>query len=264
MNQERETSPKWATSAGGIAPERLQKFLARAGVASRRHAEALILAGRVQVNGQRVTQLGTRVQPETDEVLVDGRTVRPAAASVYVLLHKPAGVVTTVSDPQGRQTALDLLPPSLRDKRLFPVGRLDLESEGLLLLTNDGAFALRLTHPRFEQEKEYHALVRGHPTSPALETLRRGMLLPGETRPTAPAEVRPLPSAFGPASEHTSWLSVTLHEGRKRQVRRMLAAVGHPVLRLVRVRVGALRLGDLPPGQWRLLNAAEVEKLAGE
>ncbi|HEU5366851.1 MAG TPA: S4 domain-containing protein, partial [Ktedonobacterales bacterium] len=120
MNQERETSPKWATSAGSTAPERLQKFLARAGVASRRHAEELILAGRVQVNGQRVTQLGTKVQPERDEVQVDGRAVRPAAARVYVLLHKPAGVVTTASDPQGRQTALDLLPPSLRDERLFP------------------------------------------------------------------------------------------------------------------------------------------------
>jgi pseudouridine synthase len=173
-------------------------------------------------------------------------------------------VVTTASDPQGRQTALDLLSPSLRAARPFPVGRLDLESEGLLLLTNDGAFALRLTHPRFEQEKEYHALVRGHPTSAALEVLRRGLLLPGETRPTAPAEARLLRTAFSPAPENTSWLSVTLHEGRKRQVRRMLAAVGHPVLRLVRVRVGALRLGNLPPGQWRLLSAAEVEKLAGD
>lgn len=260
MNQERETSPKWATSAGSTAPERLQKFLARAGVASRRHAEELILAGRVQVNGQRVTQLGTKVQPERDEVQVDGRAVRPAAARVYVLLHKPAGVVTTASDPQGRQTAVDLLPSSLRDERVFPVGRLDLESEGLLLLTNDGAFALRLTHPRYEQEKEYHALVRGRPTAEALEPLRRGLLLPGETRPTAPAEARLLRTA----PQGTSWLSITLHEGRKRQVRRMLAAVGHPVLRLIRVRVGALRLGDLPPGQWRLLSAAEVEKLAGE
>jgi 23S rRNA pseudouridine2605 synthase len=195
-------------------------------------------------------------------VQVDGRVVRPATGRVYVLLHKPAGVVTTASDPQGRQTTLDLLPPSLRNERVFPVGRLDLDSEGLLLMTNDGAFALRLTHPRYEQEKEYHALVRGRPTSDALEPLRRGVLLPGETRPTAPAEVRLLRAAPGP--ERSSWLSITLHEGRKRQVRRMLAAVGHPVLRLIRVRVGVLRLGDLPPGQWRLLSAAEVEKLAGE
>jgi pseudouridine synthase len=201
-----------------------------------------------------------KVQPEKDEVQVDGQPVRPPAARVYLLLHKPAGVVTTAHDPQGRQTALDLLPPTLRAERLFPVGRLDLDSEGLLLLTNDGAFALHLTHPRYEQEKEYHALVRGVPTAAALEPLRRGLLLPGEARPTAPAQARLL-RAMG---NGTSWLSVTLREGRKRQARRMLAAVGHPVLRLIRVRVGSLRLGDLPPGQWRRLSAAEVEKLAGK
>jgi pseudouridine synthase len=229
-------------------------------VASRRHAEEFILAGRVQVNGQPVTELGAKVQPETDVVQVDGRVVQAPAARVYLLLHKPAGVVTTASDPQGRQTVLDLLPPSLQAQRLFPVGRLDLDSEGLLLLTNDGAFALHLTHPRFEQEKEYHALVRGKPTPATLESLRRGLLLPGESRPTAPAQVRFLRAA----SAESSWLAVTLHEGRKRQVRRMLAVVGHPVLRLVRVRVGSLRLGDLPVGQWRALSAAELEKLAGE
>jgi 23S rRNA pseudouridine2605 synthase len=199
------------------------------------------------------------VQPGTDEVQVDGQTVRPPAAHVYLLLHKPAGVVTTASDPQGRQTVLDLLPPTLQQQRLFPVGRLDLESEGLLLLTNDGAFALRLTHPRYEQEKEYHALVRGRPTSEALEPLRRGLLLPGETRSTSPAQARLLRTL----GNGTSWVSVTLHEGRKRQVRRMLAAIEYPVLRLIRVRVGPLRLGDLPPGQWRALSAEEVAKLAG-
>jgi pseudouridine synthase len=153
---------------------------------------------------------------------------------------------------------VDLLPDTLRAQRLFPVGRLDLDSEGLLLLTNDGDFALRLTHPRYEQEKEYHALVQGRPTSAALEPLRRGLLLPGETRPTAPARARFL----RPGDDETTWLAVTLHEGRKRQVRRMLAAVGHPVLRLVRVRVGPLRLGDLQPGQWRCLTAEEVARLA--
>ncbi len=219
-----------------------------------------MLAGRVRVNGAPVTQLGARIQPGKDVVLVDGQPVRPPAASVYLALHKPAGVVTTASDPQGRRTVLDLLPPSLREQRLFPVGRLDLDSEGLLLLTNDGAFALRLSHPRYEQEKEYHALVRGRPTPAALRTLRRGLLLPGATRPTAPAQARLLRAL----TDGTSWLSVTLREGRKRQARRMLAAVGHPVLRLVRVRVGPLRLGDLPPGQWRLLSAAEVEKLLGK
>ncbi len=261
MGEEPETPPDWAilSDAPGQS-ERLQKFLARAGVASRRHAEELIRAGRVRVNGQPVTHLGTKINPAIDEIQVDGRPVRPSDASVYLALHKPAGVVSTASDPQGRQTVLDLLPATLRAKRVFPVGRLDLDSEGLLLLTNDGSFALRLTHPRYEQEKEYHALVQGQPSPDALTSLRRGLLLPGETRPTAPAQARLL-RALG---DGTSWLSVTLHEGRKRQVRRMFAAVGHPVLRLIRVRVGPLRLGDLPPGHWRPLSAAEVRTLAGE
>jgi 23S rRNA pseudouridine2605 synthase len=261
MDQERNISPNWAISAGSEeAPERLQKFLARAGVASRRHAEEMILAGRVRVNGQVVTQLGTKVQAAKDAVQVDGQPVSLPVARVYLLLHKPAGVVTTASDPQGRQTVLDLLPPSLRAARVFPVGRLDLDSEGLLLLTNDGAFALHLMHPRYEQEKEYHALVRGRPRPEVLEALRRGLVLPGEPRPTAPAQARFLRAASG----SDSWLAVTLHEGRKRQVRRMLEVVGHPVQRLIRVRVGPLGLGDLAPGQWRLLNAAEVAALAGD
>lgn len=256
-------SPNWAMS-GHPSPadqsdqaERLQKFLARAGVASRRHAEALIEAGRVQVNGQVVTQLGTKILPGKDEVRVDGRVVQPPASQIYVLLHKPAGVVTTASDPEGRQTVLDLLPPELRAQRLFPVGRLDLDSEGLLLLTNDGEFALHLTHPRYEQEKEYHALVQGRPAPEKLEALRRGVLLPDEARPTAPARVQ-----FLREGEHgTSWIAVTLHEGRKRQVRRMLAAVGHQVVRLIRVRVGPLHLGNVPPGRWRALTAEEVKRL---
>ena len=213
--------------------------------------------GRVRVNGQPATEPGIKILPGVDEVRVDGRLVSPPSPKVYVALHKPAGVVTTASDPQGRQMVVDLLPDALRAQRLFPVGRLDLDSEGLLLLTNDGDFALRLTHPRYEQEKEYHALVRGRPTSAALEPLRRGLLLPGEIRPTAPARARFL----RPGDGDTTWLVVTLHEGRKRQVRRMLAAVGHPVLRLVRVRVGSLKLGDLQPGQWRFLTAEEVARL---
>ena len=239
-------------------PERLHKFLARAGVASRRHAEALMRAGRVLVNGQPAKEPGTKITPEVDEVRVDGRLVHVRVSRVYVLLYKPAGVVTTASDPQGRQTVLDLLPASLRAERLFPVGRLDQDSEGLLLLTNDGEFALRLAHPRYEQEKEYHALVQGRPAPAALASLRRGLLLPGESRPTAPARVRFL----RPGDEETGWLSVTLHEGRKRQVRRMLMVVGHPVLRLIRVRVGTLRLSDLAPGQWRRLTDQEVAQLA--
>jgi 23S rRNA pseudouridine2605 synthase len=213
--------------------------------------------GRVRVNGQPATEPGIKILPGVDEVRVDGRLVSPPASKVYVALHKPAGVVTTASDPQGRRMVIDLLPDTLRAQRLFPVGRLDLDSEGLLLLTNDGDFALCLTHPRYEQEKEYHALVQGRPTPAALEPLRRGLLLPGETRPTVPARARFL----RPGDGETTWLAVTLHEGRKRQVRRMLAAVGHPVLRLVRVRVGALKLGDLQPGQWRFLTAEEVARL---
>ena len=253
-------SPNWAMPEDGNQTEpseRLQKFLARAGVASRRHAEALIQAGRVQVNGQVVTALGTKVHPAKDVVQVDGRVVQVPVSQVYLLLHKPAGVVTTASDPQGRQTVLDLLPRELQAQRVFPVGRLDLDSEGLLLLTNDGEFALHLTHPRYEQEKEYHALVRGRPTPAALESLRRGLLLPGETRPTAPARARLL----RPGDGETTWIAVTLHEGRKRQVRRMLEAVGHPVMRLVRVRVGPLKLGDLQPGRWRYLTEEEVARL---
>ncbi len=253
-------SPNWAMSGHpdpADQPERLQKFLARAGVASRRHAEALIEDGRVRVNGQVVRQLGTKVQPGKDEVQVDGRVVQPSASQVYIVLHKPAGVVTTASDPEGRQTVLDLLPQELQAQRLFPVGRLDLDSEGLLLLTNDGEFALHLTHPRYEQEKEYHALVQGRPAPEKLEALRRGVLLPDERRPTAPARVQFLRAE----DERTSWVAVTLHEGRKRQVRRMLAAVGHQVVRLIRVRVGPLWLGNLPPGRWRALTAEEVRRL---
>ena len=260
MEAQPEISPKWATSTNPASqPERLQKYLARAGVASRRHAETLMRAGRVRVNGQVATEPGSKILPGVDEVSVDGRPVALSTSKVYVALHKPAGVVTTASDPQGRQTVVDLLPDKLRSQRLFPVGRLDLDSEGLLLLTNDGDFALRLTHPRYEQEKEYHALVQRRPSPAALELLRRGLLLPGETRPTAPAQARLL----RPGENQTTWLAVTLREGRKRQVRRMLEAVGHPVLRLVRVRVGPLKLGDLQPGRWRFLTAEEVARLVG-
>ncbi len=260
MEQRSASLPNWAISTGSSQPlERLQKFLARAGVASRRHAEALMRDGRVLVNGKPATEPGTKVRPDVDEVRVDGRLVCPPASRIYLALYKPPGVVTTARDPQGRKTVLDLLPSDLRVQRLFPVGRLDLESEGLLLLTNDGDFALHLTHPRYEQEKEYHALVAGHPAPAVLAQLRRGVHLPGETCPTAPAQARLL----RPGAGDTHWLSVILHEGRKRQVRRMLAVVGHPVLRLVRVRIGALWLGDLQPGQWRRVTEKEVARLLG-
>jgi 23S rRNA pseudouridine2605 synthase len=236
--------------------ERLQKYLAHAGVASRRHAEDLIEAGAVTVNGQVVRELGTRVDPSADEVRVRGRMVRPANDFLYILLNKPADTVTTASDPQGRRTVLDLLPDEWCAQRVYPVGRLDRDTEGLLLLTNDGDFALRLTHPRYAPAKEYAALVAGRPSRSALDRLASGILLPGETRPTAPARAW-LMHSQGDAT----WVGIELHEGRNRQVRRMLEAVGHPAVRLRRVRIGSLTLGTLPAGKARPLTPREVEQL---
>ncbi|HZT98161.1 MAG TPA: pseudouridine synthase [Ktedonobacteraceae bacterium] len=239
--------------------ERLARFLAHAGIASRRHAEALIAEGRVQVNGIPITTQGTRIDPQRDHVSVDGKPVQSVAQHVYVLLHKPAGYVTTAHDPQGRPTVLDLLPPELRALRVYPVGRLDIDTSGLLLLTNDGAFALHLSHPRYLQEKHYEALVRGHPTSATLEALRKGVTFTeddGRRHRSAPAQVHLL-RQNGP----DSWLALTIHEGRKRQIRRMLSAAGHPVLHLSRVAIGSLTLKGLPLGKWRYLTQNEVQTL---
>ncbi len=237
--------------------ERLARFLAHAGIASRRHAEELIAAGRVQVNGVIVTTQGARIDPEHDKVSVDGKSVGAPARHVYILLHKPVGYVTTARDPQGRPTVLDLLPPDLRRLRIYPVGRLDIDTSGLLLLTNDGGFALRLSHPRYSMEKHYEALVQGCPTGAQLEALRRGVDITeddGRMYRTAHAQVRILRRAGT-----NCWLALTIHEGRKRQVRRMLAAIGHPVFQLVRVGIGSLTLGDLAVGKWRYLTDEEVE-----
>lgn len=240
--------------------ERLARFLAHSGIASRRHAEELIAAGRVQVNGIVVTSQGTRVLPGRDEVRVDGRIVHKEPEHVYVLLHKPVGYVCTMHDPQHRPTVLDLLPAEMRRLRVYPVGRLDRDTSGLLLLTNDGAFALRMSHPRYATEKHYQALVQGCPSPSSLEALRRGVTItegdrrdPGSNYTTAPARVSVLRQEGADC-----WLALTIHEGRKRQVRRMLAAVGHPVLQLIRVGIGPLRLGDLPVGAWRYLDEEEV------
>ncbi len=238
--------------------ERLQKYLARAGVASRRHAEELMLAGLVTVNGRQARELGMRVVPGVDEVRVRGQLVTPPdeGERLYLLLNKPPNTVSTAHDPQGRRTVLDLLPPEWRARRVYPVGRLDRDTEGLLLLTDDGELALRLAHPRYALPKEYHALVRGRPSREALARLRAGILLPGEARPTASAHVRVLRAA-----DDETELGVELHEGRTRQVRRMCEAVGHSVLALRRVRVGPLTLGNLAPGAVRALTAAEVAEL---
>ncbi len=237
--------------------QRLQKVLAQAGVASRRACEELIRQGRVQVNGQMVTELGTKVDPNRDEISVDGTPISGPAKKVYLLLNKPPGYISTVHDPWGRPTVLDLIP---HRGRLYPVGRLDAESEGLLLLTNDGELTHRLTHPRYGHEKEYLVLVKGHPTEAVLSRLRRGVNL--EEGRTAPAEVSRVSRKEGlEIPPDTTWLRMVLHEGRKRQIRRMCAAVGHPVRRLIRVRLGPLRLGALKPGQWRPLTERELDEL---
>lgn len=240
--------------------ERLQKVLARAGHGSRRSAEGLITAGRVTVNGVRVTQLGTAADAHVDRIEVDGRLIEIEPVSVYLAINKPAGYLTTVRDPRGRHTILDLYPRDL-PHHVFPVGRLDRDTEGLLLLTNDGEFAHRLAHPRYEMDKEYHALVRGTPSTEALRRLRVGVEIEG--RRTAPAEVETI--ATPPYGHRTrvgyTWLRLVIHEGRRRQVRLMCAAVGHPVAELVRTRVGNVVLGRLPTATTRPLSRREVASL---
>ncbi len=226
--------------------ERLQKVLAAAGIGSRRVCEDLIDEGRVTVNGE-VAQLGRRVEVASDLVEVDGVAISVAPGLVHYLLNKPAGVVTTAVDTHGRPTVVELVPD---DPRVFPVGRLDLETEGLLILTNDGELTHRLTHPSFGVEKEYLAHVRGEPSRAALRTLREGVEL--EDGKTAPARVAvPAPSL----------LRLVIHEGRNRQVRRMCEAIGHPVERLVRTRIGPITDTRLPPGEWRSLTPEEVRAL---
>jgi 23S rRNA pseudouridine2605 synthase len=226
--------------------ERLQKTLARVGFGSRRSCEELIAAGRVTVNGE-VVSLGQRVHLDRDVVEVDGAPVGIRPGLVHYLLNKPAGVMTTADDPFGRPTVVSLVP---RSPRVFPVGRLDADTEGLLLLTNDGDLAQRLSHPSFGVEKEYLAEVEGRPGRGAIRSLRQGVEL--EDGMTAPARVTQV---------SPSVLRVILHEGRNRQVRRMCAAVGHPVRRLVRTRIGSIRVGELPPGRWRTLESSEVRAL---
>ena len=251
-----EQHSKQVEQSGQGAGERLQKYLAHAGVASRRHAEELIVAGAVTVNGQVVRELGTRVDPSADEVRVRGEVVRPQTEPLYVLLHKPVGAMSTASDPEGRRTVIDLLPEEWRRERVYPVGRLDWDTEGLLLLTNDGDLALRMTHPRYALTKEYAALVEGELLPQTLQRLAQGVTLPGEERPTAPARAW-VERRAGDAT----WVGIELHEGRNRQVRRMFEAVGHSVTRLRRVRVGPLTLAGLAPGASRLLGSAEVVAL---
>lgn len=239
---------QWAARAAELpGGERLQKVLAARGWGSRRVCEQLIAAGRVTVNGE-VAVLGRRVDADRDRVEVDGVPIGIRPGLVYYLLNKPVGVVTTASDPQGRPTVVGLVPS---DPRVFPVGRLDVNTEGLLLLTNDGELANLLAHPRHGVEKEYLVEVQGAVPAGAVRRLRDGVDL--DDGRTAPAKVsQPAPGV----------LRITIHEGRNRQVRRMCEAVGHPVVRLVRTRIGPLRDSNLAPGQWRTLDTDEVRALA--
>jgi pseudouridine synthase len=240
--------------------ERLQKILSQAGVASRRAAERLMLDGRVSVNGETVRELGTKADALSDDIRVDGRRIKRTAPSRYILLNKPRGYVTTRSDPQHRPTVIDLLVRAKAvapQEYVYPVGRLDYDSEGLLILTNDGELAARLTHPRHEVARVYEVVVAGTPDAHELDRLRRGVVIDG--RRTSPASIAVPPSHLqhGP----TMTLQITVKEGRNRQVRRMFEAVGHPVDRLRRIAIGPIKDHRLKPGQWRELSVDEVRKL---
>jgi len=233
---------------------RLQKILSRAGVASRRAAETLIAEGRVSVNGTFVREMGTKADPASDDIRVDGRRITTAVPLRYILLNKPSGYVTTRSDPQRRPTVIELLG-GIREY-VYPAGRLDYDTVGLLLLTNDGDLAARLTHPRHGVERTYEARVVGVPDADAIERLRKGIPLDG--RRTRPAEVTLLSRG---RADRDSLLVMTIREGRNRQVRRMCEAVGHPVRALARTRMGPLRDKHLKPGRWRDLTPEEVKAL---
>lgn len=232
--------------------ERLQKILARAGIASRRKCEQLILDGRVTVNGRVVRELGVKADPHKDRITVDGRPIR-AEKHVYLMLYKPRGVVSTVSDPQGRKTVLDLIGNEVRE-RIFPVGRLDMDTSGLLLLTNDGELMHALLHPSRKIYKTYRAYVQGSVSREEVEQLQKGVQL--EDGMTAPARVRKVRETEG-----RTLLEIAIHEGRNRQVRRMCEAVGHPVLSLRRVKFAFLTLGRLKAGEYRFLTWEEVARL---
>jgi 23S rRNA pseudouridine2605 synthase len=232
--------------------ERLQKILSRAGVASRREAEGMISSGRVAVNGVTVTELGSKADPDTDVIMLDGKAVTPERSKVYIMLNKPAGYVTTMKDPEGRRIVTELLKDV--KERVYPVGRLDYNTEGLLLLTNDGEWANALAHPRHEVDKEYRVRIRGCISREQVDMLAGGVDL--DDGRTAPATVRVLRQ-----SENNTWISITIHEGRYRQVRRMCEAVNLQVVRLKRSRYGILDLGELKPGEYRRLDKNEVAGL---
>lgn len=231
--------------------ERLQKVLAAAGVASRRAAEEMIVAGRVSINGRRVTTLGSRIDPSHDRLEVDGKRVATDPAKEYLIINKPLGVISTAKDERGRRSVVDLVPSRVR---LFPVGRLDADTHGLMILTNDGELAHRLAHPRFGIERTYRAEVEGIVSPSKLERLRKGVRL--DERTARAVRVRVVATGRG-----RTQVEVVMTEGRNHEVKRLLAAIGHPVTRLARRSFGPIRLGDLKPGTWRRLTPAEVGAL---
>jgi 23S rRNA pseudouridine2605 synthase len=246
-----------------MSEERLQKILARAGIASRRKAEEMIEAGQVTING-RVAGLGDKADPETDSIKVEGKRVQPPPREHrYLLLNKPKGVMSTLSDPEGRKTVIDFVPPAMR-KALVPVGRLDFNTEGLLLLTDDGEFAQRIAHPRYGSTKTYEVKVKGTPAEEQLDRLRNGVVIEGKR--TAPAKItsrnfKKAPRRPGEPASDNSWWVVEIAEGRTRQIREMFFQIGHPVGKLRRVAIGPLRDSALPVGALRELSDEEVHKL---
>lgn len=235
-----------------MTEERLQKYLASAGVASRRASETMIQEGRVAVNGKVIRELGTKIVPGKDQVTVDGKPVQPEEKLVYLLMNKPAGYITTAKDTHNRPTVLDLVADV--PYRVFPVGRLDYETEGLLLLTNDGEFAYRMTHPKFKMMKTYVAVVQGVLTPERLDMLQNGVQL--EDGKTGPAKVRILRK-----ENHKTVVEISIHEGKNRQVRRMFKAIKNPVLELKRISVGTLTLKGVNLGEYRYLNDDELKKV---
>ena len=233
---------------------RLQKILSAAGVASRRASEQLILEGRVMVNGETIRELGAKADPQKDSIKVDGRRIKTDIANRYLVLYKPKGYVTTRKDPEGRKTVMDLIGDN---QYIYPVGRLDYDTEGLLLMTTDGELAARLMHPRHEVDKEYEVIVLGAPDARALEKLKKGVYIEGGR--TSPAHVHVGTTVKG--HKPTTLLTITIREGRNRQIRKMCSAVGLPVRDLRRIRMGPITLGRLKPGQWRDLTPAEVKRL---
>jgi 23S rRNA pseudouridine2605 synthase len=234
--------------------ERLQKILARAGLASRREAERWIVEGRITVNGVVVRKLGTQADPAKDSIKVDGKRIKPAASPLYYALHKPPGVITTLNDPEHRPDLTPLLARLGEKRRVFPVGRLDYNTTGLLLLTNDGEMALRLTHPRFGVKKLYRVKLSACPSEEQLQRLRKGIRL--DDGMTAPVRVRVIDKL-----RKNAWLEIEIQEGRKREVRRMFEALGYFVEKLIRIRFGTVSLGALPPGELRPLSPLEVKAL---